>query len=176
MGIMVMDSVPPATMTSAPPLPDALGRHGNRLQAGRAEAVDGHRRDFDRQSGAQGGDAGDVHALLGLGHGAAEDDVFDFFGVKLGHALERALDGDGGQIVGTGGAQRAFEGASDRGTNGGDDYDFTHRDPQLAIKLVIGLAANILVFPGAHGSSLRQHAIHGLLGARKIGSQLFGLL
>ena len=29
---------------------DALGRHGNRLQARGAEAVDGHRRDLDRQA------------------------------------------------------------------------------------------------------------------------------
>jgi hypothetical protein len=26
-------------------------------------------------------DASDVHALLGFGHGAAQDHVFDFFGI-----------------------------------------------------------------------------------------------
>ena len=99
---------------------------GDGLQAGRAEAVDGHGRDLDRQPGAQGGDARDVHALLGFGHGAAEDDVVDLLGIELRDALEGALDGDGGQIVGTGGAQGSFVGLADRGADGTDDYDFTH--------------------------------------------------
>jgi len=39
--------------------------------------------------------------LLGLGHGAAEDDIFYFFGINLRHALERTLDRDGGEFIWT---------------------------------------------------------------------------
>ena len=78
------------------------------------------------QSGAQGGDAGDVHALFGLRHRAAEDDVLDLLGIELGHALEGALDREGGEVIGTGGAQGSFVGFADRGSDGTDDYDFTH--------------------------------------------------
>ena len=53
-------------------------------------------------------------ALLGLRHGTADDDVFDFFSVQIGDALERALDGGGAEVVGAGRAQRAFGGFADR--------------------------------------------------------------
>ena len=76
--------------------------------------------------GPQRGNAGNVHSLLRLGRGTAEDHVFDLFGIHLGHALKRALDGDGGQFVGTGGAQCALKGASHRGANRGDNDDFSH--------------------------------------------------
>ena len=115
---------------------DALRRHGNRLQSGRAEAIDRHRRNFDRQPGAQRCDAGHVHPLLGLGHGAAEDHVFNLFGIELRHALERALDGDGRQFIGTGGAQRALEGASYRRANGGGDDDFSHRNFEVNMRTI----------------------------------------
>ena len=105
---------------------DALGSHGNRLQPGRAEAIDGHRRNFDRQSGAQGSDARHVHALLGFGHGAAENHVFDLFGIELRHAFQRALDGHRGQIIGTRRPQGSFVSLADRRAHGTDNYDFTH--------------------------------------------------
>src|ERR1700692_5119556 len=101
---------------------DAFGGHGDGLESGRAEAVDGHGGDFDGESGAQRGYAGYVHSLFGFGHGAAQDDVFDFFGVELGDAVERAFDGYGGQFIRTGGAQRSFVGSAYGGTDGGDDY------------------------------------------------------
>ncbi len=74
-----MDSTPPARMTSALPAADAVGGQRDGLQAGGAEAVDGHSGNGYRQSGAKGRDFSDVHALLGLGHGAAQDNVFDLF-------------------------------------------------------------------------------------------------
>ena len=80
------------------------------------------------------GDAGYVHPLLGFGRGAAEDHIFDFFGIDLRHALQRALDGDGGQFIGTGSAERAFEGASHGRANGGGDDDFTHGGFQYLTK------------------------------------------
>ena len=135
MGIMVIDSTPPATTTSAPPAmmrsaPWAIAckpDEQKRLMV-MAETSTG-------QAGAQGGDAGDVHALFGFGHGAAEDDVLNFLGIELGHALKRALDREGGEVIGTGGAQGSFVGFADRGTDGTDDYYFTH---EKAPKLVTG--------------------------------------
>ena len=105
---------------------DALGRHGNRLQAGGAEAIDGHGRDFDGQTGAQRSDARDVHALLGFGHGAAQDHVLDLFGIELRHALQRAFDGHRGQIVGTRRPQSSFISLADRRPDGTYDYNVTH--------------------------------------------------
>ena len=106
---------------------DAFGGHGDGLQAGGAEAVDGHGRSFDGQAGAQRGDARDVHALLGFGHGAAEDDVVDFLGVEAGHAVEGGANGDGREVVGARGAQRAFAGLADGGADRTDDYGvFSH--------------------------------------------------
>ena len=121
-----MDSVPPARMTSALAEHDALGGLRDGLQAGGAEAVDGHGRGFDGQAGAQRGDARDVHALLGFGHGAAEDDVVDFLGVEAGHAVDGGADGDGSQIVGARGAQSALAGLADGGADGTDDYGISH--------------------------------------------------
>ena len=96
---------------------DALGCHGNRLQSRGTEAVDGEGRNLDRQTRAQRGDASHVHALLGLGHGTAENHIFNLFGIELWYSVERAFDGDGRQFIGTGGAERAFVGASNGCTN-----------------------------------------------------------
>ena len=51
---------------------------GDGFEAGGAEAVDGDAGDLDGKPGAQGGQAGDVPALLALRLGAAEDHVVDF--------------------------------------------------------------------------------------------------
>ena len=61
------------------PRHDALRGDRNRLQSRRAEAIDGHRRRFHRQSRAQRRDTRDVHSLFSLGHGAAQNHVLDFF-------------------------------------------------------------------------------------------------
>ena len=84
---------------------DAFGGESDGLQAGGAEAVDGHGAGFDGESGAEGGDARDVHALFAFGHGAAEDDVVDFLEVEAGNAGEGFLDGQRGEIVGARGAE-----------------------------------------------------------------------
>ncbi len=140
-----MDSTPPATTTSAPPGHDALGSLSNRLQSGRAEAVDGDGGNLHRQSRAQGGDTGDVHALFGFGHGATEDDVLDLFGIELGYSLEGALDRVGGEVIRTGGAQGSFVGFADRGTNGTYDYDFTHEKLRSSYELVNSIATALLI-------------------------------
>jgi hypothetical protein len=96
------------------------------LQAGRAEAVDGHSAGFDRKSGAECRDARDVHTLLAFRHGAAQNDVVNFLGVDTGNAGERFFDGKRGKVIGARGAKRAFIGAADRSADGGDDDGFGH--------------------------------------------------
>jgi len=91
-----MDSVPPATIASAPPLMMRSAAIAIDCRPDEQKTIDGESRDFDGQSGTERGDAGHVHSLFGFGHGAAENDVFNFLGIKLRHAIERALDGDGG--------------------------------------------------------------------------------
>src|SRR5262249_32971123 len=56
---------------------DYAGCSGDRLQAARAEAVDGLRARFHRQTAKKLNDARDVEALLALGHRASEHEVFD---------------------------------------------------------------------------------------------------
>jgi hypothetical protein len=106
---------------------NAVGCHGNRLQARGTKPVDRDCRNFRRQSGALAGDASDVHPSFALGHGAAEDDVFDVFGIKPRHAANRLLHGDGGKIIRPRGAQRAFKRFSNRRTDGTDDDGVSHR-------------------------------------------------
>ena len=77
--------------------------------------------------GAQGRDARDVHALLAFGHGAAQDHVFDLFGVEAGHALDGVANRDGGKVIGPRGMQRALEGLADWRANRTDDYGFSHK-------------------------------------------------
>ena len=125
-GTMVMLSVPPATMTSAPPPRMRSAAKAIACKAGCAEPVNRHSRAFNRQSGPQGGDAGNVHALLGFGHGAAQDHVFDLAHIELRHALKRALDGDGAEIVRPRRPQGSFVSLADRRPDGGYDDYFTH--------------------------------------------------
>src|ERR1019366_6361520 len=119
MGIMVMDSTPPATTISAPP---AMMRSAAMAIACRP---DEQKRLMVMAETSTGRPARDVHALLDFRHGAAEDDIFDLFGIDLRHALERALDGHRGQIIGARRPQRSFVSLTHRRTHGTDDYDFT---------------------------------------------------
>jgi hypothetical protein len=74
---MLIDSVPPATAARTLTEHDPLGAVGNRLEPGRAKAVDGDGGCLDGNAGAQARDARDVHALFALGHRAADDHVVD---------------------------------------------------------------------------------------------------
>ena len=88
---MLMDSVPPARITSAWP---SMMRSAAMAMACRPEEQKRlmvMAENFHGQAGAQRGDARDVHALLGFGHGAAQDHVFDFFGVEAGTRSMAAL-------------------------------------------------------------------------------------
>ena len=109
-----MDSVPPGQDHVRVADHDALGRHGNRLQARGAKPVNRNGRNFRRQPGALAGDARDVHPCFALRHGAAEDDVLDILRIEPRHAANRFLHGDGGKIIRPRRAQRALERFSDR--------------------------------------------------------------
>jgi hypothetical protein len=113
---------------------DAIGGERDCLQAGGAEAVDGHGGAGDGQAGAEAGDARDVHPLLSLGRGAAEDDVFNLRLVQLRDALERSVDGVGGEVVRAGGAQGAARGLAGGGADGGCNDDVSHSDPDSQLQ------------------------------------------
>src|SRR4029077_20321349 len=71
------------------PAANALGGERDGLQTGGAETVDGHRGGLHGKTGAEGSDAGYVHALFAFGHSAAENYVVDLFGVEGGDAGQR---------------------------------------------------------------------------------------
>jgi hypothetical protein len=77
-----------------------VGSESDALQARRTIAVDRHARRRLRQARHEADEAGDVHALLGLRHGAAENHVFDVFGFDAGSAFHHFADGMRRQAVG----------------------------------------------------------------------------
>jgi hypothetical protein len=64
-----------------------------------------------------------------FGHGAAENHVFDFSGVEARGACAGFADGDGGEVIGASGAESAFVGFADGGTDGTDDDGVSHKSP-----------------------------------------------
>jgi len=69
---------------------DCVRRLARWLAGRRSRSGDGHGGGLDGQTGAESGDAGDVHALLAFGHGTAEDYVIDLLGVDGGGTRARA--------------------------------------------------------------------------------------
>ena len=100
---------------------DAIRRHRNRLQPGGTEAVDRHRRHDVRQTGQQHGDARDVHALLGLGHRAADHGVVDARFIHLWNFGQCRIDRESEHVVGPRVAENAARRLADRGADGRDD-------------------------------------------------------
>ena len=117
MGTNDMLSTPPATIASALP---ARMRSTAKAMACRPDAqkrltvIAEH---SNGRPGTKARGARDVQALLGLGHGAAQDDVFDNEPVELRDALQRSVDGEGGEVVGTRGAQRSPRRLADGGAD-----------------------------------------------------------
>ena len=92
---------------------DGARRVDHRLQAARAQAVDGDARRGRRQAGEQRGEARDVAAVLARLRDAAHDHVADLRGVDL-VARHHFLQHFGGEVVGT--HRRELAGvAADRG-------------------------------------------------------------
>src|SRR6202022_4912386 len=100
---------------------NAFGGERDGLQAGGAEAIDGHRGGFNRETCAGCSNARDVNALLAFGHGAAKNDVVDLFGVDGRNASEDFFYGESGKIVGARGAERALVSSADRRANCGNN-------------------------------------------------------
>ena len=121
-----MDSVPPARITSAWPTMMRSAAMAIDCKPGRAEPVDGDGRNFRGQARALAGDARNVIPRFAFGHGAAEDHVLDFLGIEARDAANRFLNGDGGEVVGARGAQRALARFPDRRANGTYDDGFSH--------------------------------------------------
>lgn len=74
-------------------------------------------------SGQQGADAGDVHALLGFRHGAADNHVADARRVDARHLGDDRLDGVGQHVVRANVAEHPAL-LGHRQTGGGDDVGF----------------------------------------------------
>jgi hypothetical protein len=102
-----MLSVPPAIADIDLLGHDALGDDGDGFQPRGAHAVHSRGGHIDGQPRAEYGDSGDIHALLGFGHGASQHDIFDLFRLQVRHARERALNGERGEVIGARVAQTA---------------------------------------------------------------------
>ena len=120
-----MNSSPPGYRHRHALLFDAVGGERDRLQARRAEAVDGLRRRRHRQAGADGALAGDVAAGRAFGIGAAHHHVLDVARIDAG-----ALDGVGdhmpAHVGAVGEVEGAAHGSADRRAGGGDDDGVDH--------------------------------------------------
>ena len=151
---------------------DAVGGQGHRLHARRAETVDRHRCRADRQARHQRGDARDVHALLGLGHGAADDDIINTRLIDLGKRRQDAAQAVRQQIIRTGVAEHAAGGFTDRGALGGDDVailDGAGHGSNLAMGLGMGPIKGFRVAAGP-GSIAQRFA-----GLQRMQDALLGL-
>ena len=107
---------------------DALRDHGDGLQAGRTETVDGCSTDADRHAGAHGADPRHIHAGLALRKSAADEYVFDLAGVDA-RPRHRMFDSVAHQVHAVGIVERAAVRLTNRRTRGRDDYGFGHRLP-----------------------------------------------
>jgi len=105
---------------------DPLGGVGDRLQARRAEAIDGDGRRGDRNARAQARDPRHVHALFRLGHRAPHDHIVDLARIDAGRALERLGDGGGAELVGPRAAQGAARRLARRGSHRRHDDRVSH--------------------------------------------------
>jgi hypothetical protein len=88
---------------------DLIRSQCDRLQTGRAIAVDGGSACRGRQTGQQGGDSRDVVSLRAKGLPAAHDDVFDFARIELRCLAQHILDAVRRQFIGTRQVERSAE-------------------------------------------------------------------
>src|SRR3546814_19966441 len=93
-----------------------------------------------RQAGQQHADARRVHALLALGHRAADDRFLDAVDVDARRLRDHGIEHVGKHVVGTGIAEHALGRLAHRGAGGGADVgvlDLFHgflRKPGLGIR------------------------------------------
>ena len=88
----LIDSMPPATTTSASAEPDGARRHRDRLQAGGAGLVDRHAGDGIGEAGTTNDLTPGVRPRASLAR-VSDQDLFDARRIDA-RAVERRLDGD----------------------------------------------------------------------------------
>src|SRR5262249_14582589 len=111
---------------------DRVERHPDRLQARRAEAVDGRSRDLLGKACEEHRAPGEIHPLLLLREAAADHHVHDLGRVELRHLLDRGADRERHEVVGAHVDERALVGSSDRRPRRVDDDGFGHQTNALA--------------------------------------------
>ena len=121
---------------------DMDGRHGRS-----AEAVHRHAADRERQVRQQADEARDVHPLLALGKGAAQDDVLDLRGIDAG-PVDQATNHLRGQVIGTNPCERALASLGEGRAGIACDHDVGH--PILSL-WACGLTLRCVTYP------IRQH-------------------
>ncbi|MNY12231.1 hypothetical protein D3C86_1453010 [compost metagenome] len=102
---------------------DALGRHTDTHQAGRAHAIQGHARHGIRQAAGVGAQAADVVGLGALLHGGAHDHVFHRARLDAG-TFDHGTYHMAAEHRGFGVVERATERLGQRGARGGNDHNF----------------------------------------------------
>ena len=106
---------------------DLSGGEVHRGHGGAAEAVDRGAAEGLGEAGAEAGDAGDVHALLGLWVGATHDHVLQLAGVEI-ELVDQALQYLGRQVIGAQIDQATFLGEVEGGAGVAGDHDGSHRE------------------------------------------------
>mmetsp|Transcript_61304 Transcript_61304/g.144820 ORF Transcript_61304/g.144820 Transcript_61304/m.144820 type:complete len:649 (+) Transcript_61304:25-1971(+) len=123
---------------------DAVGGHLHGGDARGAVTVDRHATHRRAETSQHRGHAGDVHALLAFGEGAADDGVFDRLGFQARGLGEGRLHHLDEQFVRPGVLEVAPAALADRQTGGGDDVG------------VLDLLAHGLSFQGPRGPLVVQ--------------------
>ena len=114
---------------------DLVSCHGDGLQTGRAEAVHRDSGGRNREAGVQRRNARDVVALHSVGLAAAQNHVFDFFGIELRGLAQDILDAMGGEVLGP----RHVEGAAKRFGKAGARTGYYDGFSHLVVdRLVVG--------------------------------------
>ncbi len=101
----------------------------NGFQSRRAKTVQRDGGDALRQPGAEGGDAGDIEALLRFRRRAAENDIVYLLRRKARRSFQNRAEDNGGQIIGPGIAQSPFRRAPNGCPRRADNHDFSHGVP-----------------------------------------------
>ena len=103
---------------------NAVRCHADRLHAGGTETVDRHGRHRIRQTRQQYANARHVHALLALGHCAADNDIANVARIESRHVRDHALQNMREHVVRADIFEHAARGFADRRADGGDDVGF----------------------------------------------------
>ena len=157
--------MPPATPTSNVPASMRLRHLRDGLHARGAEAVDGHapaRCPAGPASSAR--DARHVHALLGLGHGAAQHHVLDSAGFEPGTRATASLMTCGGQGVRPRVLELALVGAGERGAHRAGNDDSSAMSFALTPSSFTVRSGSVALV--AQRLAVLEHVLHALLGLR----------